>query len=511
MNKSIKSFLLFAIVSTISLSAIGQTVTATVRTSHVFYRLGTATIIDGTDTGTPTNYYIGSDGNLYLSCYMGGNNTGNYLTLEPTGTPNQWVAHLPQLVYEEVEEGHTFQYFANRMEKENILYAPDSISYKLSTTAPNEITYTLSADGTLSMDETGVDVIMGLTYSDNSWTGFGDAHSFDVPVANQIVTLPEGAVTQTYRFAYEWANWPEYGRLESFINAAIVGNDIYINNPYNTDPEQWFRGRINGNTVTFDCGQLMGLDTTYDRYLYFRGGELTYHQEEYYSYSDVDQLVFTFDPTTNSIIENRQVSIYVSRGFGARGYNNNYDFPSITSFQEQVASLQDPSWYSIAELGTFDDFGYSYAQVSVAKNDSEGNVLNTDNLYYSIYIGDSPTPYVFSASDYTNDFGEDVTEIPFNYDGYDFYPFSPGSEIHTFFTYFSTDNLRMGVQAIYYDAEGTVHRSNIVYNNGSVGIEKPEIVKPYLNDGKYYNLLGQEVKNPTSGIYIHNGKKVFIH
>lgn len=35
------------------------------------------------------------------------------------------------------------------------------------------------------------------------------------------------------------------------------------------------------------------------------------------------------------------------------------------------------------------------------------------------------------------------------------------------------------------------------------------IATDHKSDGIYYNLLGQPVKNPTTGIYIYNGKKVF--
>ncbi|MCF0220491.1 MAG: PKD domain-containing protein [Muribaculaceae bacterium] len=52
--------------------------------------------------------------------------------------------------------------------------------------------------------------------------------------------------------------------------------------------------------------------------------------------------------------------------------------------------------------------------------------------------------------------------------------------------------------------------------------DNPIIIKPrdpsgisairteVLKDGKYYDLMGRVVKNPQSGLYIHNGKKVFI-
>lgn len=47
------------------------------------------------------------------------------------------------------------------------------------------------------------------------------------------------------------------------------------------------------------------------------------------------------------------------------------------------------------ENRTFDDYGYSYAQVDIPQVDVDGHKLNTDNMYYSIYLGDSTTPFVF--------------------------------------------------------------------------------------------------------------------
>ena len=36
------------------------------------------------------------------------------------------------------------------------------------------------------------------------------------------------------------------------------------------------------------------------------------------------------------------------------------------------------------ENRTFDDYGYSYAQVDIPQVDVDGHKLNTDNMYYSI-------------------------------------------------------------------------------------------------------------------------------
>lgn len=43
----------------------------------------------------------------------------------------------------------------------------------------------------------------------------------------------------------------------------------------------------------------------------------------------------------------------------------------------------------------------------------------------------------------------------------------------------------------------------------ATGIEAPQSASPLLNS-RYYTLQGQEVESPTQGVYIHNGKKVYI-
>jgi hypothetical protein len=37
-----------------------------------------------------------------------------------------------------------------------------------------------------------------------------------------------------------------------------------------------------------------------------------------------------------------------------------------------------------------------------------------------------------------------------------------------------------------------------------------EIQAAQQADGLYYNLMGQPVSAPTTGIYIHNGKKILV-
>ena len=62
-----------------------------------------------------------------------------------------------------------------------------------------------------------------------------------------------------------------------------------------------------------------------------------------------------------------------------------------------------------------------------------------------------------------------------------------------------------GTAELYRAADQWSAFTNIVED--MTGIDN--IATDHKSDGIYYNLLGQPVKNPTTGIYIYNGKKVF--
>lgn len=483
----------------------------TVRTSTVYYKLGGTTVYSGDDTGARLNYVKGDDGNLYLLCVTGGNSTENYLKLEPLGE-NRYSAKMPQLVMIEEYDGVKYGYYASRMEKETIADNPDSISFLLSSTVPNELSFTLHENGSLSMDAEDGNVILGLTYSDGLWTGYGDAMIADTLVAQKKNALPENAEPCKWVMEYQWANWSEYGTMRMYLDVAVTDGEIFINNPYNMAPDQWIKGAIEGDKAVFETCQLLGEDDETNRYLYFRVGNLTKDINGYYSYADADKLVFNYDAEAQTLTTDDLVSMYISRGYGQRGYNVNYDFPQFSLYTETVSAQQDPSFELFAPDDTYDSYGYSYIQVRIPSTDVDGNELNTENLYYSIYVDDSTTPFVFEASTYKQDFTTDVTEIPYTHEGYDIYSYATGSDLRNIFFYFSTANVRFGVQSIYYASDGTVYKSNIVYGSSTSGIEEVSVNEEDDN-APIFNLQGQMV-DPESlnkgSIYIKKGKK-FIH
>ena len=76
----------------------------------------------------------------------------------------------------------------------------------------------------------------------------------------------------------------------------------------------------------------------------------------------------------------------------------------------------------------------------------------------------------------------------------EFHRFVSGATIGAFRVYFTGLTAATSARFLDNDATGI---------NGVQAIEK-------VLDGKFYNLQGQEVKNPIKGIFIVNGKKVIL-
>ena len=102
---------------------------------------------------------------------------------------------------------------------------------------------------------------------------------------------------------------------------------------------------------------------------------------------------------------------------------------------------------------------------------------------------------------------EDVTEVPYNHEGYDIY--KCGDII---FLEESVEELRswtnIGIQSIYYGG-GERRESGIVWKDGHItGISEVNTVDEQRN--AIYNLSGQRVVRAQNGLSLINGRKVVV-
>lgn len=197
-------------------------------------------------------------------------------------------------------------------------------------------------------------------------------------------------------------------------------------------------------------------------------------------------------------------------------YNINSDGTSVTvTYESDDYGIYDLSAVNIPESVTYSGMTYSVTQIgdrafhssrmtSVIIPTSVTSIGNQAFCYCSsltsVVIPNSVTSigdYAFwECSNLTNFYTyiEDPSSVPLGTDVFNGVPTStcilhvPG-----------------GTAELYRAADQWSAFTNIVED--MTGIDN--IATDHKSDGIYYNLLGQPVKNPTTGIYIYNGKKVF--
>ena len=134
---------------------------------------------------------------------------------------------------------------------------------------------------------------------------------------------------------------------------------------------------------------------------------------------------------------------------------------AASAFAVTPADPTDVSW---SDYGSED--GYSKLSFSLPQLSVEGNILNTDNLGYRVYL-DNDQIFTFERSVYTyDDIYGDVTDIySWQYEGgTDFTPnyilfYRTNAEgYEPFFTW------RIGIQVFYVNDDNTRSYSNIVYD-----------------------------------------------
>lgn len=141
------------------------------------------------------------------------------------------------------------------------------------------------------------------------------------------------------------------------------------------------------------------------------------------------------------------------------------------------------------------DYGYDIFYFNVPSLSTSGDMLLTDNLYYTIYVDGEE--WEFDADVYM--IPENLIEIPWDFSAYYIFNYGTGARQVSFFVEgIST----LGVQSIYY-YNGEETRSNIItldLEGGSV-VEAVDAAKEVAKV-TYFDLAGRAVTNPVNGLYI---------
>ena len=333
------------------------------------------------------------------------------------------------------------------------------------------------------------------------YTGGGEEHKseiawFDLASALPVVA-PEDLKTEVYNFSASALEEGKDAAVDYTYQTAIGfdGNDVYIKGLSDNTAEMWIKATKNeAGKYVIPANQYLGQLTVW-----------TYQFDYYLAAKDAEgnavDVVLSFDADKKEFTTDQTVVLN-----GAVGEWDPFQTFTQVKFSKFVEVAATPAAPFIEST----DFTAKYPKIlcSVPKAGSNGEQLNLDKLYYSIWIekdGEQKV-YTFTAALYPKDFTVDVTEVPYKSDNYDIY--AGGSIIYL---EESAEELaswtKIGIQSIYYGG-GEVNKSAVAwYEEGGAGISN---VKTDNQKAVIYNMAGQRVDNTKKGLYIVNGKKIAV-
>lgn len=383
---------------------------------------------------------------------------------------------------------------------------PDKRSFDIDEDVA-EITFSIHDDH-IVLDGCDGSAIYGVIYTDDySWTGYGDYNTVYSPAPESIAQLPAGVEPSLWSISYTDYQGNYGGRL---LNVVIQGDQLWISNLTDQDPEAAVVGTIVGDSVRFLSGQYIGKGAGY--YSFFDAGRRiqVYDREDqmyYYDYDYAPSVTLAYDAERQRLTagEDDVLMIDAGRGQDAVSYVVVWGQPLISVYVERPAIPEDPQFLSYDDE-LYADEGYCTANLLIRPYDVDGNVIRLDRLYYRLYtqlMGERDV-YTFFEDEYQS-LQQDMTLIPYTFS--DDYDFGRGGSFIFLYQYGHHD---YGVQVVNMSG-GEERCSNIVWYKAGVepgtGSQAISTIRSDAAMQPVYNLHGQRIHQAQPGqIVISNGQ-----
>ena len=369
-----------------------------------------------------------------------------------------------------------------------------------------DVVYTISDNGVISLQNSSYYKPAGAIYGDDyTWLGYGDCYSRYTPTNATPIGAPEGLTTETYRIEYD--NLATLEREGHVVEVGFDGNDVYMRGVSTTYPDGWLRGTLDGSTVTV-LPQYSG--NTEKSTIFFLPGQPVVPSEEAAGTYDptslwekTDAITFTYDAAAKTFTSDG--ALYVATSMTTPYYLEAYVRPSIAPFSDRGAVPCDPIFVSYADP-YLNQFGYFDVKFDLSPNDTEGNPLDLNKLFYRIYLDDEQMTF------YTDDYSQfprygygDLEELPYSFtEGFDI--MGPG-----YLSIYAHGVDRVGCQLVYYGGTETTFSNITNYDVATKQVDTIVVgLVTVLSEPTTlpsFDLSGRRAAAGSRGIVITNGKK----
>ena len=242
----------------------------------------------------------------------------------------------------------------------------------------------------------------------------------------------------------------------------------------------------------------MGADIDY---IYFSAANIENQwDDDYEEYVDVlvptDKVEFAYDA------DKKRLSSDGNLGFvaGADGENFYSSFIApVISYQEPVTKATKPRNPEIMAFSDYnDDKGYGYIGFNLPMFDVDGNLLDTKNLSYSMYIDDEL--FTFYPDEYER-ITEEMDVLPYDFtDNWDVYVSGVSHTVYFYTTGFN----KIGVQLMN-TFDGVTEKSDIVYYD-VLGSAVDSVTSAPAESTSYFDVAGRRISAPVKGINLKSVK-----
>lgn len=348
------------------------------------------------------------------------------------------------------------------------------------------------------------DKFIGLCDATADWFYMADQHIVYAPQTDEAIKMPEDVYIQSYTMTYLSNPSDLTATKECVVSVVIDGEDIYMGNLNDNNPDSFIKGTLKDGKATFPTRQYLGVDAYYNGHIYILTGDAFVDTETYgspvFNYTLNDEIVFNVDEDARNIVAEWPAAMVTNVGPNTLLILNDYVAPALTAFDEMPAVPANPIFLD-EDLIINEVSGWTSIRFTIPTVDVDGNKLNENKLYYNIILDDEV--YTFEPETYIG-LSSAMTDIPYKFqDNINFDIYITNGR-HTVYLY-TTDFASVGVQSIY-TAGDEVNRSEIAFvyrpNPTPTGIGELTEGAQIVNL-RYYDITGRELPTaPASGFYL---------
>lgn len=429
----------------------------------------------------------GEDGTVYFKNIVSEFLVGSYVK----GTLENGVVtvELPQLIGIAREDGEKQPYYVDRVVKQMIN------SYE-ATFVPDEkrtVTFILNSDGSLDMERSEGEWMIGVMNKNDVWMGYGDYNCSYTEYEEDFVVAPQGLVTEKYLLAADGSS--------HFVNVGFDNNDVYFQGMFVKFPDRWVKGTIDAdNKITIANNQYLGFLDEFGVFTYFRNGRRYMTDEGYMTETVTDtDAVLTFDPEKRIFTSEDDAVFFANCALDHLYYTEKWRHPFLhiqpESYDMTPMDLWFVAWSPWDEVDHWCGIQFVLPAITV-----DSYSLDPDKVFWRMYINDDL--YLFDYDEYPQ--FDDLTEwVPYNTDGLEIKNY--GESLHTVIL-FVEETETVAVQSVYRADDGKNYYSNkMVYDvktgETTVGVDEVGAAAE-VESVTYYGLDGVKVSAPGAGIYV---------